>query len=263
MEYLNFEGPWANSGTAVEEVAVYLPPGYDKSGSKRYPAVYEAPFLFNVWNAAFHVKETLDSLINAGTIPPSIFMFMNAGGGPYSDTQCADTWDGREKMDRFMGVTVPDWIDTHYRTIAKPAARAVMGMSEGGYCAAILILHHPDVFGSAISFSGYFAAGVGSASAPIPFGNNQTLLNNDSPTYVAARLDPDVRPNIYYVIVAQRSQEFYGSGASDFAKVLDHAGIAYSFINADDPHGWPQVRNTFSQALTLVGMRMAESGVFD
>ncbi len=263
MQYLAFTGPWSGAGSTTVEVAVYLPPGYDTSGSKLYPAIYEAPFYFNLWNSGMHVKATLDGLINEGQIPPSLFIFMSAYGGPYVDTQCADTYDGVEKVDRFMGTTVPTYIDKHYRTIAKASARAVMGMSEGGYCAAILSLHHPDVFGSEISFSGYFTAGLSSASAKYPFGNNPALINNDSPIYLVPRLDPDVMPGLYAVLVAQRIQDFYGSQAEDYQRALVAAGIKQDFIETSQPHGWAQVRDTFAQALTLVAERQAELGVFD
>jgi enterochelin esterase-like enzyme len=263
MLYLAFEGPWVNAGSDTVEVAVYLPPGYDGSGEKRYPTVYEAPFTFNLWNGAFHIQPMLDQLITAGTIPPSLFVFINSGAGPYADTECANTYDGREKMDTFMATTVPTWIDHHYRTIAKPAARATMGMSEGGYCAAILTLHHPGVFGSAISFSGYFTAGAAGAATKGPFGGNATLIKNDSPTYVAPRLAASERSGLYFVIVANRTQEFYGTEATGFAKILDDAGIKNAFIDSDSPHGWPQVRNNLEQALVLTGTRQAELGVFD
>jgi hypothetical protein len=62
--------------------------------------------------------------------------------------------------------------------------------------------------------------------------------------------------------VANRTQEFYGSEATGFAKILDDAGIKYSFIDSDSPHGWPQVRNNLQQVLVLVGTRQAEQGVF-
>jgi enterochelin esterase-like enzyme len=263
MLYLAFNAPWVNAGSDTVEVAVYFPPGYDGSGDKRYPAVYEAPFTFNLWNGAFHIQPMLDQLITAGTIPPSLFVFISTGAGPYGDPECSNTYDGREKMDTFMGDTVPTWIDRHYRTIAKPAARATLGMSEGGYCAAILALHHPDVFASAISFSGYFTAGAAGAATKIPFGGNQKLIDNDSPTYVAPRLAASVKPNLYFVIVANRTQEFYGSEATGFAKILDDAGIKNSFIDSDSPHGWPQVRNNLEQVLVLLATQQAAWGVFD
>jgi enterochelin esterase-like enzyme len=244
-------------------VAVYFPPGYDTSGSKRYPTVYEAPFTFGLWNDGMDVEPVLDDLITTGRIPPSLFVFISSGAGPYADPECANTFDGREKMDDFMGVTVPAYIDAHYRTIARPAARAIMGMSEGGYCAAILILHHPDVFGSAISFSGYYRAGATGIGSRPPFGDDPALIAADSPTYQATSLAPSVRSDLYFVLVAQTSQEFYGPQATGFAEILDGAGITYYFIHANSPHGWNQVADYFGQALVRVGSRQAELGVFD
>jgi S-formylglutathione hydrolase FrmB len=191
-----------------------------------------------------------------------LFVFMSVDGGPYPVTQCADTYDGVEKMDRFMGSTVPAYIDKHYRTIATPAARTLLGMSEGGYCAAILMLHHPDVFGSEISFSGYFTAGAAGGASKVPFGNNPTLISNDSPIDVAPQLDADVRAGLYVVLVAQRDQEFYGAQVDDYERVLAAAHIQYDFIDAEQPHGWNQVRDTFGPALTLVAEHQAELGVF-
>ncbi|MFI5258529.1 MAG: alpha/beta hydrolase, partial [Candidatus Limnocylindrales bacterium] len=262
MVYLALSAPWVKAGTATEEVDIYLPPGYAASKTKRYPTVYEAPFTFNLWNSAFHVKATLDALIDGGEIPPSLFVFMNEWGGPFADPQCSDSYDGREKVDQFMGVTVPAYVDKHYRTIARPEARSLIGMSEGGYCAAILALHHPDVFGSEMSFSGYFTAGLGSAGAAVVYGGNQTLIYQDSPRYVAPGLAQSVRSSLYVVLVAEPSQALYGPEATGYAAILDGAGIKYTFVEAKEPHGWPQVRDYFGQALTLVGLREAELGVF-
>jgi enterochelin esterase-like enzyme len=264
MVYLAFAAPWKNAGTQTLEVAVYLPPGYDRSGSKRYPTYYEAPFAFWLWNSGIHIEAMLDSLIDDGTIPPSLFVFVNAGGyGPYPDSECADSFDGVETMDRFLGVTVPTYVDKHYRTIAKAAARTTFGMSEGGYCAAILALHHPDVFGGAIPISGYFTAGAASAAGKLPFGNNPSVVARDSPGAVAPGLPGIVRVSLYFVLIVQPSQIFYGSQAASFAQVLAEAGYPHDVIESSQPHGWPQVRDDFGRALALIAVRQAENGVFD
>jgi hypothetical protein len=260
--YVALKEPWTG-GIVGQEVAIYLPAGYDESDSTRYPVVYEAPSLFSLWNSAIHVQATLDSLISDGEIPPSLFVFMNGGGGPYADSECADSFDGSEKMDHFLGVTVPAYIDSHYRTVARPAGRAIMGMSQGGYCSTILAFHHPDVYGAAISFSGYFEAGIGAASARYVFGNNLDVVNNASPSYVVYGLDAAAKSSLYLVIVAQSSQQLYGDDATAFVEILDGQGIANSFIDASEPHGWPQVRDYFARALVLIARREAALGVFD
>jgi hypothetical protein len=83
-----------------------------------------------------------------------------------------------------------------------------------------------------------------------------------APSYIATGLAPSVKSSLYIVLVADSTQAFYGSQATAYAKILDAAGIACAFIDASAPHGWPQVRDCFAQALTLVGMRQAELGVF-
>ena len=50
------------------------------------------------------------------------------------------------------------YVDAHYRTIADPANRTLAGISDGGYGAANIALHHPDVFGKVLSLGGFFMA---------------------------------------------------------------------------------------------------------
>src|SRR5260370_26116271 len=52
-------------------------------------------------------------------------------------------------------------VDTHYRPLAAPADRAIAGNSDGGFAAANIALHHPDVFDTVLSLGGYFVADNG------------------------------------------------------------------------------------------------------
>lgn len=114
--------PWQGGSRA--SIVIYLPPGYDVNGTRRYPVLYEGPTPYSLWDGATNAKVTLDTLIDQGRIPPSMMVFVDAFGGPYPDSECADSFDGREWMDRFIGVTVPGYVDAHFRTIPTPAARA-------------------------------------------------------------------------------------------------------------------------------------------
>jgi enterochelin esterase-like enzyme len=264
IAYLGLAAPWLDAGTKTEEVTVYLPPGYDSGDARRYPTYYEAPFTFWLWNSGIHIQKMLDAMILQGVIPPSVFVFTNAGGdGPYADSECADSFDGQETMDHFLSVTVPTYIDKHYRTIAKPAARTTFGMSEGGFCAASLAVRHPDVFGAAIPFSGYFTAGAPTAASKLPFGNDPSLIARYSPNFLAPGKPASVRASLYFVLVAQPGQIFYGTQSATFATTLSDAGYRYDVIDSGQPHGWPQVRDELARALIMVATRQAESGVFD
>ena len=167
-------------------------------------------------------------------------------------------------MDTFMAVTVPRYLDSHYRTIAKAAARSVFGMSEGGYCAATLALRHPDVFGSEISFSGYYVAGSASAVAKLPFGNSTAAIAQYSPLAIAHAQGQStaVRASLYCVLVVDSSQDFYGPQASAFAQALGDNGYAYKVVDSKKGHGWAEVRAEFARALALIAARQAQVGAF-
>ena len=185
--------PWASGSATQVEVAVYTPPGYDSNVSLKYPTLYEVPWDFATWEKGADLTGALDTLIDSGALPPTIVVSVDAGRGPYPDSECANSYDGREWYDRFVAQTVVPWVDSHYRTIAAPAGRAIMGMSQGGYCGAILALHHPDLFGTSISFSGYFHAGVAGPTSALPFGANQQALKRRFPgrrCWVACTSDP-------------------------------------------------------------------------
>ncbi|HYM82864.1 MAG TPA: alpha/beta hydrolase-fold protein, partial [Candidatus Dormibacteraeota bacterium] len=252
--------PW--SGGATTEVAVYLPPGYDSSPARRYPVLYEAPTPYNYWDGATNAKTVLDSLIDSGVIPSSVVVFISTGSGPYPDTECSDSFDGREWTDRYIAHTVVAWVDAWVRTIAAPAGRAIFGMSQGGYCAAILALHHPDVFATEISFSGYYEAGVAAPSAAAVFGGIPSLLAADSPISVAPHLAAGLRARTEFVLVADAAQSFYGPQQSAFLSVLRRAGYPTAPIWTPVPHGWQQVRAEFAPALEEVAQHEVALGVF-
>ena len=254
--------PWKGGTASAVDVTVYTPPGYDPAGERRYPVLYEAPTSYRLWGGATNVKSALDTLIDSGSIPATIVVFIGSAGGPYPDTECADSFDHREWYDSFVDVTMVGWMDTHFKTIAEPAARAIAGMSEGGYCAAILALHHPGVFGTSIAFSGYYQAGAAGINSAAPFGGNKSLLATYSPSVVAGRLDAATRARLYFIIVVKTDQPEYGPQAAAFEKDLATDGYRYDAIVAFEPHGWPQVRDNFPNAVEAWSGRMVATGVF-
>jgi enterochelin esterase-like enzyme len=258
----NMAAPWKGGTASAVDVTIYTPPGYDANGARRYPVLYEAPTGYHLWDGATNVKSALDTLIDSGSIPATIVVFIDSSGGPYPSTECADSFDHREWFDTFVGKTVVGWVDGHYKTIAEPAARAMVGMSEGGYCAAILALHHPTVFGTSISFSGYFQAGAVGGDSAAPFGGNKALIAACSPTVVAGQLDRATRDRLYFVIIAKPDQPGYGPDASAFVKELAADGYPYESVAAAVPHGWPQVREYFPGAVETWAAREAATGVF-
>ena len=262
VDIINMPAPWIGRSTTTE-LGIYTPPGYDPKESRQYPTLYEAPTPFGFWDTATNVKVALDTLIDSGAMPAVIVVFISSGDGPYQDSECANSFDGLEWFDTYVGQTVVPWVDSHYRTIAQPAARAITGMSQGGYCAAILALHHPDVFGTSIIFSGYFHAGIVGSNSARPFGGDRALLDAASPDVVVGQLAPALRASLYFIVITKTGQPLFGPQAASFNQLLAAGGYPHRAIASAEPHGWVEVRQETPTALEVWAARLLVTGVFD
>jgi enterochelin esterase-like enzyme len=254
--------PWTDSSATTEDIEVYTPPGYEPTGSRRYPVLYEAPFNYALWDGGVNIKVVLDTLITAGTVPPMIVVFVNAWRAPIADTECANSVDGQQWMDTFISETVVSYVDSHYLTIARAEARATTGFSQGGYCAAILALRHPTVFGTAIPISAYYWAGDGEAGSRLPFGSDLAALAAASPMIAASQLPAATCAKLFFIVVAQPSQPFFGAQATEFEHLLAFKGYPFVGLDARIPHGWDQVRAMLPPALEAWAGHLVAAGVF-
>src|SRR5215207_2344427 len=167
---------WSQALGIRKQFVVYLPPSYDGTSTRRYPVAYylhgHAGDEWN-WVRAGRIDRTLDSLI-AGGVPEMIVVMPDGDDGWYTtwnnlgnNADCRrSTPPGRrsESVDAFC-VPWPKYddyitrdlvarVDSVYRTIPSRTARAIAGLSMGGYGAVSLALAYPDVFSAAASHSG-------------------------------------------------------------------------------------------------------------
>jgi len=265
-DYQAFPAPWVGGASPSAFVSVYLPPGYDDpaNATRRYPVVYEVPWGPRYWNRTVHVTQDLNVLIDAGRLPPQIVVFIAQNGGPYPDSECVNSADGREQFDTYVAQTVVPWVDGRYRTIASPIGRTIMGFSIGGYCSAILGLRHPDLFGQAIALSGYYTAGMRSLQTPAawrPFGHDAGALVAYSPLRVATTLPPSERAGLLFIVAGEPAQPFYGPQFTAFTNALRADGYPVRTLESVLGHSWESVRAQLPMALDLVAARQAAAGV--
>ena len=258
-----FPAPWVGGNYTSVEVWYYLPPGYATSAA-RYPVVYTVPWDLTHWQLGIHITGLLDQAIGAGQIPPEIVAFIDLAGGPFPNSECANSYDGREHADTFVSTTVVDWTDAHLRTIPGANARTVLGFSQGGFCAANLLIRHPTVFHQAVAFSGYFVAGLRTGetiNAWMPWGRVPSAVAANSPMQTAAELAPSVRRQLFVVLSGEPDEPPFGEQLGSFARVLQDAGYPTDLLWNRLGHAWAAVKGEFVPALRAVAQREVLTGV--
>src|SRR5262249_27815351 len=117
-----------------------LPPGYDAPatagrGSPVVSLLHGSPGRAADWFPAGQAGRAMEVLLTNHLVPPMILASPDAtaGRGLY-DSECLNAVHGPAE-ETFLTTTVVSYVDTHYRTIRDRSARAVGGMSSGGFCA--------------------------------------------------------------------------------------------------------------------------------
>lgn len=141
-------------GRAVR-LRILLPTGYADHPDTRYPVLY----LFHGtsggpddWVQQGDVEATTAGKPLIVVMPDA--GFDNDGGGWFTDWVNTTTALGPSQWETFhVGQLVP-WVDANVRSIADRGGRAIAGLSQGGFGAMSYAARHPDLFGTAASFSG-------------------------------------------------------------------------------------------------------------
>jgi S-formylglutathione hydrolase len=137
--------------SASRYVSVYLPASYKSNPTKRYPVVY---FLhgYTDSDAKFYgfakhwmvLPPILDTVFAEGGAREMIVVTPDAytrfQGSMYSNSVTTGNWED------FVAKELVNYIDSHYRTIAKKEGRGLCGHSMGGYGALRIGEKNPDVF---------------------------------------------------------------------------------------------------------------------
>lgn len=147
-------------GDPVErDLLVYLPPGYEKEASRRYPLVLVltgftgfGEYMFQRQAFVPTLAQRMDRLIAAKKMPPMIAAapdcFTALGGSQYVDSAAVGNYETHVVRE------IVPFLDARFRTLASPRHRGVVGKSSGGYGALMLGMKHPGVFGALASHSG-------------------------------------------------------------------------------------------------------------
>lgn len=182
--------PGTVSGFASRTGYVYLPPAYQAPSRPALPVLVLIPGQPGGpadWLGAGGLKNQMDAFATAhGGLAP-VVVIADVNGSESGNTMCMDSRIAR--ADTYLSVDVPAWIRATLHVDPDPARWAVGGFSFGGTCALQMAALHPDLYPSAIDFSGEAEPALGAdrtATINRAFGGDTAAFNAVAPLSVLA-----------------------------------------------------------------------------
>ena len=235
-------------GGYADPVYVVLPPGYSRHPAQRYPVLYMLhgfpgqPLAFLNIGQVAAIEATL---IAVGRMKPVILVLPTGTNSFLADKEWANGILTGNGWETFVARDLVKAIDSRYRTIATARGRGIAGLSEGGYGALNIGLHHPGEFSLLESWSGYMRAlritGI--------FGHSARLLDYNSPATWAPSVAPQLRANRSYIWFYIGSADPLAAQNRAFAAELATLGVAHHFFMLPGKHSWGLWRSQMSHAL--------------
>ncbi|MDE6041025.1 MAG: esterase, partial [Muribaculaceae bacterium] len=182
-------------------------------------------------------SQILDNLIASGEAEPMIVVMTNgnaalqAAPGESSLGFAAPTTQLPKTMDGSFESHFPEvvkFVDSNYRTIKSKKARAIAGLSMGGFHSMQISKEYPDMF----DYVGLFSAAI------------MPREGADSPVY--ANIDEKLKkqfaknPALYWIAIGD--SDFLYQANVDFRKKLDENGYPYTYYETPDGHIWKNWR---------------------
>jgi enterochelin esterase family protein len=249
---------WSSALGRSVRTLVYLPPAYDPNGP-RLPTLYLLHGTPGTPDSLFAlgVGDRLDSLIDAGGAPAMIVVAPSGGERPDSDTEWDDAVSNAgARWGTFVTRDLVRAIDADYRTRPTRAARAIAGISMGGYGAINLALGHTGTFAIASSWSGYFVSNTPQVDGP----HGSSTWRARSPLLAVAGRAPALRRQpVATSFYSGRADRFFGENVS-FNRALSQLGLPHRFRAVSGGHDATVWRAQMTTELTWIGRQFQRAG---
>lgn len=243
-------------GGRRQPVDVYLPPGYGSSPHRRYPVFY---LLHGFPGRPGALLQTVrmgvveDVLVARQRIRPVVLVMPFGSTGTFTDKEWVDGVRAHEGWATFVSRDLVHAVDARFRTIRSGSARAIGGLSEGGYGAIDIALHHPGEFRVVESWSGYERAD------PIRsiFGRDGARIADNSPLLQVGSRAPALRRAHTYFWFYSGSDDRLLEQNRQFAAALQRLGIPHRFLVRRGGHNWALWRGNAAVALVAAARHVA------
>jgi enterochelin esterase-like enzyme len=217
----------------VRHVTVYKPARFRET--RRYPVLLVHDGGDYLKFAA--LKEVLDNLIHRGEVQPLVAALTHPHDrlSEYPD-------DPRHVA--FMADELLPWLEEHYPTFGRPAARGVMGASFGAVASLSVAWRHPGVFGRVLLQSGSFAfTDIGEHERGPAFDPVVRFINE-------FRENPGRPSDRVYVSCGTYETLIYENRS--MVPLLQQTGMQVKYTEARDGHNWENWRDRLREALAYL-----------
>jgi enterochelin esterase-like enzyme len=216
-------------------VFVQLPPGYNTAAnaSVRYPVI-EAfqgyPGHAYDWISSYmKIGDVVAGQATAKRMRPVLVVSPQTEIPAGADTECVNGSSGYPQVETWLAEDVPNWVTHTFRVQTNRESWAALGLSAGGWCAAMVTMLHPAQFSAAIVMGGYFRPEFGpfyepySPASRLGARYDLVALSKRKPPPVAIWLETSHADEISY----NSSAAFLTAAKPPLAvhaTVLEHAG---------------------------------------
>ena len=241
-------------GGRRQPVIVYLPPGYAQHPTKRYPVFYLLhgfPGRPDAFLQTVRMGVIEDILLAKHQMRPLILVMPFGSTGTFVDKEWVNGAGRNDGWETFVARDLLRAIDGRYRTIRTEKGRALAGLSEGGYGALNIGLHHPGLYKVLESWSGYVRADrqvLGSDRRRLAVNSPLTELPSRAAALRAART--------FVWFYSGRRDQLQSQNAV-FASALSSARIPHHYFVVSGGHDWSLWRGNASIALLAASTRLA------
>ena len=242
-------------GGRRQPVDVYLPPGYNLHPHRRYPVLYllhGVPGRPGAFLATVRMGVVEDELVALHKIQPVILVMPFGSTGSFTDKEWANGVRPHEGWETFVARDLVRAIDGRYRTIRAGWARGLAGLSEGGYGAINIGIHHPGEFKVLESWSGYERADPLRAI----FGHDTAALTYNSPLLTLDAAAAKLRDAHTYIWFYSGTGDHFEQQNAQFASLLTHVDVSHRYRVVRGGHNWALWRGNAADALLAAARRL-------
>lgn len=249
------EVPSPALGGRQQQTYVYLPSGYAAHPHRRYPVLYLLhgfPGRPLAWIQTVRMGIIDDSLSVLHKAQPLILVMPFGSTGTFTDKEWVNGATPGNNWATFVSRDLVRYVDAHYRTIPTRAARAIGGLSEGGYGAINIALHNPREFSVVESWSGY--------ERPDPlrpiFGAHLQLVPRNDPQTMLPRVARELRRLGTYFWFYSSSEDHFRIQNAAFAQELSREHLKFRYFMGFGGHNWALWRKNAAQAFLVAARRL-------